>query len=128
MCAGPERATGVDHDDERIGWGCLPRRPDPEPADANRPMEAAPTVLPAGLDVSTFAGAEEVPEALLAGGVRVRGELDPARPLDLLEPLGEELDHRRARLFGTVVPDLDGDAPEAAQRNALFSFSKKLSS
>ena len=36
--------------------------------------------------------------------------------------------NRRARLFGPLVPDLDRDAAQVAQRNALFSFVKKLSS
>src|SRR5205823_1371803 len=106
----------------------LPWRPHPQSANADGPVEAAPAVFPARLDIGTFAGAEEVPQALLARGVGVRGELDAARPFDLLEALGEELDHGRARVLGTVVPDLNGDAPETAQRNALFSFSKKLSS
>ena len=52
----------------------------------------------------------------------------PAEAVDLLEALGEQLDHGRARLLGALVADFDRDAAERAQRNALFSFSKKLSS
>ncbi len=64
----------------------------------------------------------------------VRGELGAAVCLvDLLEAFREELDHRRARLLETLAADLDRDAAQAlrdgcAQRNALFSLSKKLSS
>ena len=92
-------------------------------------MEGAPAVFPAGLDVGALPRAEEVPEAFLAGRVRVGRQLDARALLHLLEALGEELDHRRASLLGAVVSHLHGDATQAAaHRNALFSFSKKLSS
>ena len=106
----------------------LPRRPDPERAHSDRLMERAPPVLPAGLDVVAARTAEEVPEALLAARVGVGGELDPLRAVDLLEALGEELEHGRARLLEPLRADLDGDSAQAAQRNALFSLSKKPSS
>ena len=125
---GAERAPGIDHDDECVVVRRFPRRPDPEAADAHRPVEGAPPVLPAALDVGGSPAAEERPHALLAGGVGVGGELDAALAVDLLEALGEELEHRRARLLGALVADLDRDAAKRAQRNALFSFSKKLSS
>jgi len=48
--------------------------------------------------------------------------------LDLLEPLREELDHRRASLLGTPFENLHGDAAQVRQRKVLFSFSKKPSS
>ncbi|MGN6797588.1 MAG: hypothetical protein ACTHKS_05515, partial [Gaiellaceae bacterium] len=60
--------------------------------------------------------------------VGVGRELNAAGPLDFLEPLRKELEHRRARVLGAFVRDFDRDAAEGAQRNALFSFSKKLSS
>ena len=73
--------------------------------------------------------AEQLPEALLPAGVGVRDELDPpAFAVDLLETLREELEHLRARLFRPGLGHGDRDTPERAQRNALFSFSKKLAS
>ena len=57
-----------------------------------------------------------------------RLELDSLRPVDLLESVREELEHRRAGLLRPLVAHLDRDAAKAAQRNALFSLSKKLSS
>ena len=127
MRTGAERATGVDHDRERPGGRLLPGRPDPEAADLDRPVERLPAVLPAILDVGRLGGAEHVPDALLARRVGVGDQLRRAHVLDLFEPVGEECEHRRARLLDARVADLDGDAAEA-QRNALFSFSKKPSS
>ena len=126
--ARPEGATGIDDDSKRIGRWCLPRRPDPERPHSDRLMERAPPVLPAGLDVGAARSAEEVPEALFAAGVGIRGELDPLRTVDFLESLGEELEHGRARLLEPLRADLDCDSTQAAQRNALFSLSKKPSS
>ena len=123
-----EGAAGVDDDRERVGRRRLPRRADPERADPDRPVERAPAVLPARLDVVAAGAAEEVPEALLPARVRVGGELDALRAVDLLEALGEELEHRRAGLLEPLEADLDGHSAQAAQRNALFSFSKKPSS
>ena len=126
--ARPEGATGIDDDSKRIGRWCLPWRPDPERPHSDRLMERAPPVLPAGLDVGAARSAEEVPEALFAAGVGIRGELDPLRTVDFLESLGEELEHGRARLLEPLRADLDCDSAQAAQRNALFSLSKKPSS
>ena len=91
--AGAERAAGVDHDRERVAGRRPPTAARPRAADADRPVERAPPVLPARLDVGGARAAEERPDALLAGGVRVGGELDAVRPVDLLEALGEELEH-----------------------------------
>jgi hypothetical protein len=91
-------------------------------------MKRAPAVLPAVGDVDRPRAAEDVPEALLALCVRVRGELDPTLALHFLEPFREQLEHGRARLLRPVKRNLDRDSAEAAQRNALFSLSKKLSS
>src|SRR5581483_3262662 len=126
--ARPERAAGVDHDGEQTGVRLLPRRADPEPADTHRRVEGTPLLLPAALDVGAAHAAEERPQPFLAGGVGVRRELDALGPIDLLEPLREQLDHRRASLLQPRRLDLDGDAAQAAQRNALLSFSKKDSS
>ena len=73
--------------------------------------------------------AEGLPDPLLAGGVRVRGELERAAvAAELLEPLGEELEHDRARLLRPGVGDGDRDAAQERQRIAFLSFSKKPSS
>ena len=128
--AGAERAAGVD------------RRP------RARPPAASPTAArsrasrraPAGgtsrqrssqpvLDVVGARAAEEVPEALLAARVRVGGELDAACGRSTSsKPSGNELEHDRARPPRPLRPDLDRDSAQTAQRNALFSFSKKPSS
>ena len=60
--------------------------------------------------------------------VGVRGELDLVAALALLESFRRELQHQRASLFRALQRDADGDAPEAGQRNALFSLSKNPSS
>ena len=69
-----------------------------------------------------------MPDLLLARSVGIGDQLYPAVVLDLFESFREQLDHRRARLLGAPLADLHGDPPQVAQRNALFNFSKKLSS
>ena len=91
-------------------------------------MEVAPTILPPRLDVCRGCAAERVPEALFAAGVRVRDELGRPAAVDLLEAAGEQLEHDGARRLDPLGRDLDAHAAEAAQRKALFSFSKKPSS
>ena len=59
---------------------------------------------------------ERLPDPLLAGGIGVGGELQPALPFDLLEALREELDHHRTRLLGPSVGDGHRDA--AQERHA----------
>ena len=132
--AGSERAARIDHDRDRAVVGLLPRRPDPERADADRLVELPPAVLPVVLDQGRRGAAERLPDPFLAGRVRVRGELEPALAFDLLEALREELDHHRARLFGPSVGDGHRDAAQerhadpGIQRMAFLSFSKKPSS
>src|SRR4051794_31473086 len=104
MSTGAERAAGIDDDHERVVGRLDPGRADPQPSGADRLVERAPSVLPPRLDVGSLTGAEEVPEALFAGGVGVRGELDTSRLLHLFEALREELDHRRSSVLGAVVP------------------------
>ncbi len=128
MRARPEGATGIDDDRQRVRRRRLPGRPDPERSHSDRLVKGAPPVLPARLDVVAARTAEEVPEALLAAGVGVRSELDALRTVDFLEALGEELEHGRASLLEPLPADLDRDSAQAAQRNALFSLSKKPSS
>ena len=91
-------------------------------------MKGTPTVLPALGHVVAARATEEVPQALLAARVGVRRELNAFGAVDLLEALGEELEHGRARLLQPLAPDLDRNSAETGQRNALFSFSKKPSS
>ena len=129
VTAGAERAARVDHDGERVGVRLLPGRADPERADANRLVELPPAVLPVLLDVRRGGAAEGLPDPLLAGRVRVRGQFEgTAVAADLLESLGEELEHDRARLLGPGVGDGDRDAAQERQRIAFLSFSKKPSS
>jgi hypothetical protein len=123
-----ERAPRVDDDRRRAGVRLLPGWADPERADADRPVEGPPAHVPVGLDVAAARAAEDLPEPLLARGGGVRGELHAVLALDLLEPLREELEHRGARLLGTLRPHLHGDAAQAGQRKWLRSFSKKPSS
>ena len=129
MAAGAEGAARVDHDRGRVLVGSLPGRADPERADADRLVELAPAVLPVLLDVGGGRAAERLPDPLLAGGVRVRRELERAAvAAELLEALGEQLQHDRARLLRPGVGDGDGHTPEQRQRIAFLSFSKKPSS
>ena len=81
-------------------------------------MELPPAVLPVLLDVGGGSTAERLPDPLLAGGVRVRSDLEPPA-LDLLEcsffkTFGEELEHDGARLLGPRVGNGDGDSLEEA--------------
>jgi hypothetical protein len=68
--------------------------------------------------------AEERPQPCLAFGVRVDHEL----ALPLLEALGVKVEQQRRRLLERFGRHRERDAPELAQRNALFSFSKNPSS
>src|SRR6516165_2205331 len=107
MRAGAERPGRVDDDRQQPGCGLLPGRADPQRTDGDRPVEGTPTLLPACLDVRTTHAAEGVPEALLAGCVGVRSELDIVLVLDLLESFREQLDHRRACLLGAAAGNGD---------------------
>src|SRR5207245_2840216 len=91
-------------------------------------VERLPAVLPVFGDVVAADASEHLPEQLLPRRVGVRHELDTARALDLLEPGREELEHLRPSLLHPGAGDRDRDASQRAQRNALLSFSKKLSS
>jgi hypothetical protein len=127
MAAGPEGAGGLDEDRDRVGRRPLPGRADPERADAHGPVELAPALLPARLDLRTRNRSEPLPHPRLARLVGVRGELDVPGPLALLEPLGEELDEDGSRGLRFGSGHDDGDAPQQVQRKTLFSFSKKPS-
>ena len=74
---GPECAARIDHDRDRPFVRLLPRRPDPERADADGLVELPPAVLPVVLDVGRRGAAERLPDPLLPGRVRIRGELEP---------------------------------------------------
>ncbi len=123
MRARPERPAGVDDDRERSRRRTLPGWADPERADANRAVELAPAILPSGLDLAPRRVRERGEDA--PGRLAVRGQLELAGTLDLLEPLRGELDEPRAELLGRLDRNADRGAD---QRNALFSFSKKPSS
>ena len=85
-------------------------------------VELAPALAPVVLDVDRVRSGEGVKQPPLAVSVGVDSELEPVRPLGLLETLGEELQDDCARLLGPLERDDDGDA---SQRNALLSFSKR---
>ena len=127
VAAGAEGSTRVDQDCGHPGLRLLPRRSDPERADPHRSVERAPALFPALLDLGRAGAAERRPEPLLAGRVGVRGELDAARELGLLEPFREELEHDRPCPLGLGRRHGHRDAQET-QRNALFSLSKNPSS
>ena len=132
--ARPERAARIDHDGDRPLVGLLPRRSDPERADANRLVELPPAVFPVVLDVGRGGASERLPDPLLAGGIGVGGELESTLAVDLLEAFRKELDHHGTRLLGASVGDGHRDAAQerhadpGIQRMAFLSFSKKPSS
>jgi hypothetical protein len=96
----------------------LPRWPDPEPADDDAVVERAPPVLPAWRDLCGLDDAEALPEASLD---RLVVGVDGEAAVELLDAAGEELEEPRE--LGLAARD-----DEPPQRNALLSFSKKLSS
>ena len=74
-------------------------------------VELAPALAPVVVDVDRVAVRERVQQSPLSVGVGVDGELEPVPTLDLLESLREERQDERARLFGPLGRDDDGDAP-----------------
>jgi hypothetical protein len=91
-------------------------------------MERSPAIGPVGCDVVLAGRTEGARDAGAGVRVGVRGELELRSALTLLKPLGDELDHPCARFLRQRERHAHGYAPQAAQRNALFSFSKKPSS
>jgi hypothetical protein len=128
MAAGPERARRLDHDRDRVRRRRLPRRPDPESADANGTVKLPPALFPAIRDLGLDGAWEGGPYRSRSGLVGVPRQLDPAVSILLLEPGREELDEGGARDLRLGRRDLDRDPPEPAQRKTLFSLSKKPSS
>jgi hypothetical protein len=105
---GPAR---VDYHSDGVGGLLLPRRADPEAADSNAVMKAAPGVLPAVADVLDLDDVE--PERWL---VRVDGE----RSVELLDALREDVQEQDELR-------LPADDDVALQRKALLSLSKRPS-
>ena len=128
MAAGPEGARRVDHDRDRVRGRSLPRRTDPERADADGPVEVPPTLLPAARHLGLDGVREGGPDRGRSGAIRVRSELQSAVSIPLLEARREELDEGGARDLGLGRRDVDRDSPQLAQRKTLFSLSKKPSS
>ena len=127
--AGAERAARVDHDRDRVARRRLPRRPDPERADPDRLVELPPAVLPARLDLGRGGAAERLPDPLLAGRAVRRRARAPLRRSISSKPSGKSSSIARARLLGAARGrPRRATRRSAAQRNALFSFSKKPSS
>jgi hypothetical protein len=108
VSARPERLPRIYDDGHAAFVRLFPRRADPEPADAHRLMKTLPGLVPSCIHIARGPRPENLPEALLAPGLRVGGELDPAVHRDLLESFGEELDQEGARLFGTLRGDAHG--------------------
>ena len=106
----------------------LPRRADPEPADATGRWNARQRSSQPSSTSSCRAPPNAARAAASPRRVGVRGELDAAVVLDLLEALREELEQSRARLLGLRRRRPSTETRRQAQRNALFSLSKKPSS
>lgn len=91
-------------------------------------MELLPALLPPGLDRHTDDVAEDGANRFDGSRVGVDEQVQLVTPLDLLETGRSQLEHRRTRLLGPFERDTHDHPPELCQRNALFNFSKKLSS
>jgi hypothetical protein len=91
-------------------------------------VEPLPALRPVRRDVGRGHVAERGRHPALAPGVGVRRQHDLLAPLRLLEAFREEGEHLGARPLYGFAADGDRDAPQPAQRNALFSFSKNPSS
>ena len=128
MRAGPERSPGIDDDRELSGRRRDPRRPDPEPAGADGPMELFPAVFPSARYGLTRRLSEGRPDLRFARAVGVGGELDGRACLVLLEPGRKALEEPRSGDLGLRARDAERDADEAAQRSALFRRLKNPSS
>ena len=98
--AGAERAPGVDHDRGRVGVGLLPRRADPERADANRAVELPPALLPAGLDVGRRGAAERLPERSSPAASVYAASSSASSVSSSSNPSGKSSSMTRARLLG----------------------------
>jgi hypothetical protein len=122
MSTGAEGSARIDHDGRRVGRRVLPRRPDPDRADRDAVVEVAPALGPVLAYIDRNRTGEGGAQAPLARRVGVDGQLEPVRPIDLLEAVREQLQNRGTRLLGPVEIDENGEAP---QRNALFSFWKR---
>ena len=118
MSAGPERTTGLDDDHLYVVGRPLPRRPDPEPADAYAVVELAPALFPAIRELRSLHIGEDRAQAALTRHVGVRGQLDRATDVPLLDALREQLEHDGPAFLGTLEGDEDGDA---LQRKCAFS-------
>jgi hypothetical protein len=90
-------------------------------------VEVAPALFPARCDLGLDGAAQRGSNLGRSGAIRVRGKLEPARSIALLESGWEEVDEDGAGDFGFGRRNLDCDPPEIAQRKTLFSFSKKPS-
>lgn len=124
-----ERATRIDDDHLLVARRGLPRRADPETPDTYGAMKLAPPISPASLDALCGDIGENLANPRFAGFVRVRRQLDPAAPFDLLESARDELEQARAGDLRVRVRHTCRDAAEVvAQRRALFRRRKNPSS
>src|SRR5205814_157493 len=91
-------------------------------------MEPLPALHPVGGDLRGGHLSERGRHPALAARVGVRRKHELVAALRLLEAFREERKHFGPRPLRGFAADGDRDAPQPAQRNALFSFSKNPSS
>ena len=125
MRACAERAARVDDDGELARRRRLPRRPDPEPAGADRAVEGAPALLPARLDGRSRCtdAAERRARSRSAPASTVDGELESCR--SGARRSSNPPARARAAVRGRSRPRPAGTrnetgAESVAQRSALF--------
>jgi hypothetical protein len=128
MCAGAERATGVEDNHGPVGRRLEPRRPDPQPARHDRAVELLPAILPTVLDRLGSRLRKRLADRVDALAADVDGELRRVAVAAFLEAGGRMRDEPRARDLGLGGGDDESDANEPAQRSALFRRLKKPSS
>jgi hypothetical protein len=122
-----ERSAGVDDDREEVA-AASPRAGRPRVGSTCSETSSTARISPTwALKRPPRIGKALVTLRTASRGSGICEHVSALRTVDLLESLWEQLDHGRARLLETLVSHFDGDATEA-QRNALFSLSKKLSS
>ena len=125
-CApGSERTAWIDHDRRRAERRVVPRRPDPERPDLHGPVKRSPAVAPVGGDVLPAHSAEGMPAAAPRRRHPYTRRARDRRRVRLPRTRREELEHVGARFLGALGGNCDRDASDGAQRNALFSLSKK---
>ena len=117
MRSGAERAARVDHHCGQVGRRRLPRWADPDPTRRHRAVEGAPRVLPPGGDGVAVAFGNTA-RIRLSPGRRVGDELQAACSLDLLEPLGMQVEHHAPACLGRLGADADHDTQQLVHQRS----------